>query len=104
MRLFLLYLLVYPYFNLSQNTDNFADGDFSSNPSWSGDNLEFKINISNQLQLNNTTAGSSFLSTANLLDSLNNIEWQFYIKQSFSPSSSTFGRVYLTSDQNNLEG
>ena len=103
MRLFLSYLLVYPLFSLGISTDNFADGDFTNTPPWSGDVLEYKINISNQLQLNNTVAGGSYLSTDNLLGSLDNIEWQFYIKQSFSPSSSNYGRIYLVSDQSNLE-
>jgi Lamin Tail Domain/Bacterial Ig-like domain len=88
----------------AQVVDNFSDGDFTTNPVWSGDATEFIVNPSFQLQTNNTIAGASYLSTPSPTSSLNNIEWSFYIKQSFSPSSSNYGRVYLASDQTNLEG
>lgn len=102
---YLLFILLFVSTFLSAQviTDNFADGDFTTNPTWSGDNGEFTVNTSFQLQLNNTVAGSSYLSTASAQSSLNNMEWRFYIKQSFAPSSSNYGRVYLASDQPNLE-
>lgn len=87
----------------AQVTDNFSDGDFTSSPAWAGDAAEFIVNASQQLQLNNTVAGASYLSTASPTASLNNIQWSFYVKQSFAPSGSNYGRVYLASDQNNLE-
>jgi hypothetical protein len=101
--------IIYFFFFISsfvsaQVTDNFSDGDFTSSPAWSGDVLEFIVNASQQLQLNNTVAAASYLSAASPGSSLNNIEWQFYIKQSFAPSGSNYGRVYLASDQANLEG
>jgi hypothetical protein len=88
----------------AQVTDSFTDGDFTANPSWSGDAVEFIVNTSHQLQLNNTVTGASYLSTPNAASSLNNTQWQFYVKETFAPSSSNYGRVYLASDQANLEG
>lgn len=88
----------------AQVTDNFSDGNFTAAPAWLGDATEFIVNASQQLQLNNTVAGASYLSTASPAASLNNIEWRFYIKQAFAPSGSNYGRVYLASDQANLEG
>jgi hypothetical protein len=88
----------------AQVTDNFSDGDFTSSPSWSGDATEFIVNATQQLQLNNTVAGASYLSTLSPASSLDNTEWRFYIKQTFAPSGSNYGRVYLASDQANLEG
>ncbi len=90
--------------SFAQVTENFSDGDFTSNPTWSGDAAEFTVNTSNQLQLNATVAGASYLSTAATFTSLNNMEWRCYVKQTFPPSSSNYGRVYLASDQANLEG
>lgn len=87
---------------LAQVNDDFADGDFTSNPAWSGTASQFIINASKQLQLNNTVAGQSYLSTPFTAMSLNNFEWQVYVKQSFSPSSTNYGRVYLVSDQADL--
>lgn len=104
MRKIFLFLLFITSLASAQVTDNFTDGDFTATPAWSGDAAEFTVNSSKQLQLNNTIAGASYLSTASPLLSLNNIEWRFYIKQSFAPSSSNYGRVYLSSDQANLEG
>lgn len=104
MRLLFLSFIFISSILSAQVTDNFTDGDFSLNPLWSGDAAEFTVNTSKQLQLNNTIAGASYLSTASSTSSLNNIEWRFYIKQSFAASSSNYGRVYLASDQANLEG
>ncbi len=100
--IFLAFIFISTFVS-AQVTDSFTDGDFTANPVWSGD-AEFIINASNQLQLNNTVAGASYLSTPNTLSSLDNMEWHFYIKQSFAPSGSNYGRVYLVSDQANLEG
>ncbi|MBL7889017.1 MAG: lamin tail domain-containing protein [Bacteroidia bacterium] len=88
----------------AQVTDNFSDGDFTANQAWTGDGAEFIVNASQELQLNNTLAGASYLSFPNALASLDNTEWHFYISQTFAPSSSNYGRVYLVSDQANLEG
>jgi hypothetical protein len=87
---------------LAQLSDDFSDGDFTSNPTWSGSASQFIVNASGQLQLNNSVAGQSYLSTAFATASLDNFEWQFYVKQSFSPSSTNYGRVYLVSDQADL--
>ncbi len=103
MRFHFLFFLFSTSFSSAQVVDNFTDGDFTSNPAWTGDAPEFTVNASQQLQLNNTLAGASYLSVQNAITSLNNTEWRFYIKQSFAPSSSNYGRVYLVSDQTNLE-
>ena len=88
----------------AQVVDNFSDGNFTANPIWSGDSAQFIVNTAFQLQTNNTIAGASYLSTSSYTSSLNNTEWSFYIKQTFAPSSSNYGRVYLSSNQANLEG
>ena len=89
---------------VAQVVDDFSDGNFTVNPVWSGSSADFVVNGSLQLQLNNTVAGTSYLRTPfNNADlSQFNTEWQVYVKQTFSPSSSSFGRVYLTSDNGDL--
>ena len=104
MRAFFIAMLLMVTSAYAQVTDNFSDGDFTANPAWTGDGAEFIVNASQQLQLNNTLAGASYLSFPNALASLDNTEWHFYISQTFAPSSSNYGRVYLVSDQANLEG
>ncbi len=89
---------------MAQLTDDFADGDFTANPTWSGTTSSFIVNGSKQLQLSNSVAGTSYLTTSFVNADLSqfNVEWQLYVKQTFSPSGSNYGRVYLVSDQSDL--
>ena len=85
-----------------QTTETFSDGDFTTNPTWQGNTSEFIVNASGQLQLNNSIAGTSYLSIPHGLIDLTNKEWQIYVKQSIASSTSNFGRVYLCADNSNL--
>ena len=87
----------------SQVEDHFNDGDFTSSPAWNGDGSNFNVNIAGQLQLNALSAGNSCLAVAANLSTLDSIEWRFMIRLDFSPSSSNYARVYLTSDQSDLK-
>ena len=100
MKRLLLLLIWLPTMMLAQVDDDFTDGDFTQNPSWTGTPETFIVNTTLQLQLNDTAAGVSWLSTAN--QKAINCEWQFWVKQSFSPSSNNYGRIYLISNQQNL--
>ncbi|MCJ8290367.1 MAG: lamin tail domain-containing protein [Crocinitomicaceae bacterium] len=82
--------------------DDFTDGNFTSTPAWGGTDADYTINGSNQLQLNNVGAATSYLSTAHNLANLDNKEWKFWTRQAFSPSSGNFGRIYLTSSNADL--
>ena len=98
----LCFLWMSTLISYAQVTDDFSDGDFTTNPSWNGSTSNFMVNASHQLQLNNTLAGTSYLDIQHGLSNLVNHEWHFWIKQSFSPSSSNFGKVYLSADQSDL--
>src|ERR1043166_5051230 len=102
-RVFTILFALFSSLRGAQVNDNFTDGDFTASPAWSGDAAEFIVNASQQLQLNNSVAGASYLSTPSPGSSVDNIQWNFYIKQSFAPSGSNYGRVYLVSDNANLE-
>ena len=86
----------------SQINEDFTDGDFTNNPIWVGTNTDFIINTLEQLQVNNTLGDTSYLTTPHGLTTLDNKEWRFLVKQSFSPSSSNYGRVFLSADNSNL--
>ena len=104
-KIFLLTLLFFiANVCVAQLIDNFSDGDFTVSPVWSGASLDFIVNGSKQMQLNKTIAGTSFLTTAFSNEDMTqfNVEWQVYVKQTFSPSSTNFGRVYLASDQSDF--
>ncbi len=85
-----------------QVKDDFSDGNFTNNPVWSGSTPQFVVNSSMQLQLSNTVAGQSYLTTPFATNTLDNYEWQVYVKQGFAPSGSNYGRIYLASDQSEL--
>jgi hypothetical protein len=97
--LLILALLLYS-FGKAQFVDNFSDGDFTSNPTWVGDATSYKINTAFQLQLNASGEGISALSSENAM--LPEMEWDFWVKLSFAPSDNNFARVYLSSDQIDL--
>ena len=99
--LFLVLILTHTVCN-SQISDYFTDGDFTNSPTWSGTDIDYMINGSLELQLNNTVAASSYLSTPHSLATLDDKEWKFWTKQSFSPSGSNYARVYLTSTSADL--
>ncbi len=80
----------------AQLSDNFSDGDFSSNPTWNGTSELFSINASGQLQTIATAADTALLFTSFSNTSLSNKEWQFFIRQSFAGSANNNSRVYLT--------
>ena len=69
---------------VGQVIDDFSDGNFNTNPLWQGLEANFTVNGDAQLQLNDTYAGQSYLSTSFSETSINDNEWQFWIKQSFS--------------------
>jgi hypothetical protein len=98
----LFFSLLSSHFVRAQLSDDFTDGDFTVNPSWTGSSAQFIVNASQQVQLNNTVSGTSYLSTAHGLSNLSNHEWQCWVKQSFSSSSSNFGKVFLSADNADL--
>lgn len=100
--LFILLTLLSPLLAWNQFTDNFSDGDFTTNPVWNGTSAIYIVNAAQELQLNNTVAATSYLSTPHNLSSLDNKQWELLVRQTFAPSSSNFGRVYLTSSSADL--
>lgn len=83
----------------AQFSDDFSDGDFTNNPSWSGNDALFVIN-NGELQSNNPTANEYYLSTSSALAS--SAEWIFDINLKFSTSGSNFADVFLMSDNADL--
>lgn len=98
--LFFIIILLFASGASAQVQDDFSDGNFTDDPTWQGIPSNFIVNTSRQLQLNSPAAGDVYLSTAN--NSIQNMEWQFYIKLSFSPSNNNFTRIYLISDKSDL--
>lgn len=92
-------------FLYSQISDNFSSSYFGPHTIWQGDTTNFIFNSNGQLQLNASQAGISTLSVA--LDSMEiwnrDMEWDFTIQLSFSPSVNNFARFYLLADTVDLK-
>ncbi len=85
----------------AQLNETFLDGDFTSNPRWTGDVSEYVINNS-RLQSNGPgSSGVLSLSTPNTR--VADTEWQFFLDLAFNPSASNRVRVYLVADRADLE-
>ncbi len=85
----------------AQLIDNFSDGNFTQNPTWVGATEKFTVNSSLQLQLNDTQAGTAWLSTP-YSAATGTMEWRFWIRLNFSPSATNFAEVYLSGNNPNL--
>ncbi|MCH8318335.1 MAG: lamin tail domain-containing protein, partial [Bacteroidetes bacterium] len=97
---FHLTLLQFPAF--AQFTDDFSDGDFTSNPVWSGDDTVWTV-IGGELRSNSSTTNSIFyLSTASSI--IQNTQWEFYCNLKLSTSGVRYVDIFLVSDSSNLKG
>ena len=103
-RLHIIYTILALFFSSAiqaQVTDNFNDGNFSTNPTWVGNTADFVINGSNQLQSNNTTVnGNYYLATPNTLATT--AQWEITINLTFNTSSTNYVDVFLTASASDL--
>ena len=89
-------LLVFP-----QVYDEFSDADLLTNPQWSGQVDSFKVEMG-KLHLRAEQAGQASISTQTSFLQLQKLELRIIL--GFNPSSANFCRVYLSSDQPDLQG
>ena len=99
--LILLFWICTPMMLFGQFTDDFSDGDFTTNPTWAGDCDKFIIE-NGLLRLNDTGAGMAYLATESSV--ISNTQWDFWIRIAFTPSDNNHPRVYLASNTSDLSG
>lgn len=96
-------ILLIGYYAGAQVSDDFSDGDFTGDPTWSGNVTDFEVDVDLRLHLNAPEVTSeSYLSTPSAL--IDKTVWEFYCTLDFNPSSSNQLFVYLVSDQSDLSG
>ena len=100
MKKILLLLLLLPLSLLAQVTDDFSDGDFTQNPTWSGTTEQYIVNNSKQLQLNAEGEGTAYLSLP--VTEYESMEWQFWIREAFAPSGNNYSDVWLSANNADL--
>ena len=104
MRSIVFFLVIFcPIFIFSQVEDQFTDGNFTLKPNWIGTDAKFEINSAFQLKTKDSQEDTAFLSVKHELTNLEDKEWRFWIKQSFSPSANNYARVYLTASSYELK-
>ncbi len=100
-RFICLFLLLFPVLAGAQFVDQFDDGDFTSNPSWSGDVNKFVVD-DGMLRLNDNEAGQAYLATESQI--IHNTQWEFWVRLAFTPTNNNHPRIYLVSDSHDLSG
>ncbi len=96
-----LLLLLLPLSLFAQVTDDFSDGDFTQNPTWSGATNQYIVNSNKQLQLNAEGEGTAYLSLP--ITEYESMEWQFWIREAFAPSGNNYTDVWLSADNADLQ-
>ncbi len=96
----ILAFLFLAHLTSAQFLDNFSDGDFTVNPPWSGDNLKFNVNAGKLKLMAPGIAETAFLSIPS--QAIHDASWEFYLQMDFNPSGSNLAKIYLVSDQPNL--
>ena len=78
--------------SFAQVTDDFTDGDFTNAPTWSGDDINWTIDL-NQLRTNGpaTTPTTTYLSTSSA--TATNAEWDFWVNPKCATSSGNYMEV-----------
>ena len=98
---FLLILTCFTLAGFSQLTDDFSDGDFTTNPTWSGDVSKFTIDNGQLRSNSNTVSDNFYLSTPSTL-AQGDIEWQFRVNMKFSTSGANYTDIFLMADNTDL--
>ena len=96
----ILFLLLLPFSLFAQVTDDFSDGDFTQNPTWSGTVEKYVVNNNLQLQLQAESEGTAYLSLP--INEFESMEWQFWIREAFAPSANNYTDVWLCADNADL--
>ena len=83
-------------------TEDFSDGDLSTNPSWQGDTAYFEVTSAGELRLQDSLAGVRSLVTSSVIGL--DASWEMRCRLDFNPSSSNYLKVYLMSDNSDING
>lgn len=94
-----LFVLIQPLH--AQFTDSFEDGDFTSNPEWTGYTDNFQVEGEMLRLVAPAEADQSYLVTTS--ESIENATWEFWLRMDFNPSGANYADIYLVSNQSNLK-
>ncbi len=100
-RFLIFWWIFFPVLANAQFSDNFADGDFSTNPTWTGNTANWAV-VGNQLNSNGpaVTPTTLYLSTSSTLAA--SAQWEFFANPKLATSSGNLMDVFLLADSANL--
>ena len=96
-KLTLFILLFAPFLCWAQLNEHFSDGDFTQNPSWSGNSANFEVNSLLQLHSKSTITGTAALFCPSV--AFDDASWECWVKITYPTSSSNYAVLYLASDK-----
>ncbi|RZK47237.1 MAG: hypothetical protein EOO59_18100 [Hymenobacter sp.] len=102
MKHFLLFLLLLPLIARAQVVDNFADGDFTNNPTWTGDTGNFLV-TSQQLQSNGPAVTGSQIQLVTPCQAGLGTTWEFWANIRNATTSGNLADVWLMASQADLK-
>jgi len=82
--------------------EDFSDGDFLNNPTWTDSESKYIVNALNMLQLD--APGETAEAVISTPSTAAYGEWEAYIELDFNPSSSNLSRIYIIADSQNMKG
>ncbi|MBN8576054.1 MAG: lamin tail domain-containing protein [Cytophagales bacterium] len=86
----------------AQVSDNFSDGDYTADPTWTPSGADNWVVVNGQLRSNVAIANTSFYITTPSAKAVN-AQWEFWVNLQFNTSSANYVDVFLTADQSNLQ-
>ncbi|MBT8327187.1 MAG: lamin tail domain-containing protein [Bacteroidia bacterium] len=84
----------------AQISEDFSDGDLTSNPTWSGNTSKF-MTSNGMLQSASTTASDVF-SISTPISIAGDAEWEFWVNLKLSTSSANYSDIFLVSDSTDV--
>tara|TARA_B110000902_G_scaffold67923_1_gene80588 strand:- start:928 stop:3480 length:2553 start_codon:yes stop_codon:yes gene_type:complete len=85
----------------AQFTEDFSDGDFTINPTWSGNVAKFTIENEELRSNSNDVSDLFYLSTASSA-AQGDLEWRFRVNMKLNTSGANYTDVFLMADKANL--
>ena len=100
--LYLLLLLLLPAFAQAQVAENFTDGNFTANPTWTGDAASFQV-ATQQLQSNGPGATGTQIQLSTPSQATTGTVWEFWANLRLATSSGNLADVWLMASQADLK-
>jgi hypothetical protein len=97
-----LFLLLLPFCAQAQLSDNFTDGNFTANPTWTGDAASFQV-TAQQLQSNGPAVTGTYLQLAAPCQASTGTVWEFWANLRLATSSGNLADVWLMASQADLK-